>query len=65
MKPNEKLSITFDSSGDQADCFPNGYYIVVVLAHGGNTPGWYNAGCVWHIAALSELDALLAARGAA
>lgn len=57
LQPGQKLSISWDDSGDQPEAFPNGYYIAVVLQWHGD--GWVNTGRVFHVAELAELDDLL------
>lgn len=64
LKDTEKLSVVFDSSGDQPEKFPQGYYIACVLewhAGGRGLAGeWINTGRVFHVAKLANLDDLLA-----
>lgn len=58
LKTNEKLSIYFDTSGDQPELYPDGYYICVLLAHDGDGK-WYNTGVVFHVASLNDVEAKL------
>ena len=58
LRDNQKLSVTWDDTGDQPDRFPGGYYIAVVLERSGSD--WVNTGRVFHVATLAELDAKLA-----
>lgn len=58
---NQKICITFDDSGDQTECFPDGYYIVVILEWESKASGgfWFNSGHVVHLATLGELEGWL------
>lgn len=57
LKENEKLSIVYDTSNDQPERFPNGYFIIVILAYENNN--WVNTGRVYHAAKLAEMDEIL------
>lgn len=60
LQPGQKLSVSWDASGDQPTRFPRGYYIAVVLEWSKQASAWVNSGRVYHVTRLADLDALLA-----